>query len=55
MKRADWIRSLSDEELADYIYSVFVTGKLYGRGLLKKAGLIDYKSWLQEEFKKDEN
>ena len=49
MSNEEWVKSLTREELSDYIYSVFVAGKMYGRGLIKKEDLIDYRTWLNEE------
>lgn len=49
MTNAEWIRSLSDKELSEYMYSVFVAGKMYGRGIIKKEDLVDYRTWLWEE------
>lgn len=55
MNNAEWIRQLTDKELSEYMYSVFVAGKMYGRGLINKEDLIDYRTWLWEEHKKEEN
>lgn len=49
MNNAEWIRQLSDQELSEYMYSVFVAGKMYGRGLISKEELTDYRTWLYEE------
>ena len=49
MTNAEWIRQLTDKELSEYMYSVFVAGKMYGRGMLNKEDLIDYRTWLWEE------
>lgn len=44
----DWLRQLNDEELTEYIYSVFTAGKMYGKNLICKSDLIDYRTWLHE-------
>ena len=49
MNNAEWIRQLSNQELSEYMYSVFVAGKMYGRGLINKEDLVDYRTWLYEE------
>lgn len=52
MTNYDYIRSLSPDELAEYIYSVFITGLLLEKGILDNPSyykVIDYKSWLMEE------
>lgn len=54
MTNEEWIRQLDSKELSDYIYSVFVAGKMYGRGLIDKADLIDYRIWLYEERKTED-
>lgn len=51
MTNAEWIRNLSDQQLSEYMYSVFVAGKMYGRGLIGKEELVDYRTWLWEEHK----
>lgn len=51
MDNEKWIKSLNKEELSNYIYSVFLAGKMYGKGLIKKEDLIDYRTWLDEEHK----
>ena len=54
MTNAEWIRNLSDQQLSEYMYSVFVAGKMYGRGLIEKADLVDYRIWLWEEHKESD-
>ena len=54
MTNAEWIRNLSDQQLSEYMYSVFVAGKMYGRGLIEKADLVDYRTWLWEEHKESD-
>lgn len=51
----DYIKHMSVEELADYIYSVFLAGKLTGQlsNLRECDNIVDYKSWLLEPVNKE--
>ena len=50
MTNAENIRQMSDEELCDYIYSVFLTGKYYGQIGKPTGDAPDYFKWLKKEM-----
>lgn len=49
MTNADNIRNMTNEELCDYIYSVFLTGKYYGQVEKPVEEAPDYMTWLTSE------
>ena len=49
MTNIENIRNMTDEELCDYIYSVFLTGKYYGQLNKPVEDAPDYLKWLQSE------
>ena len=49
MTNIENIRNMTDEELCDYIYSVFLTGKSYGQLNKSVEDAPDYLKWLQSE------
>ena len=50
MTNEEYIKQMGRNELADYIYSVFMAGVLIGKNKLDiSKESIDYTSWLQEE------
>lgn len=51
----DYIKHLSVEELADYIYSVFLAGRLTGQLNSQECDniMVDYRSWLLEPVNKE--
>ncbi len=51
MTNFDWIKSLSNQQLADYILSVYKTGVIVGKDKIKipKEQFVDYEKWLVEE------
>lgn len=53
MTNEQWLKSLSTGELADYIYAVFTSGVMCGKGLIEQSELINYKNWLNEPFTKN--
>lgn len=46
MTNYEYIRSLDTEDLAEYIYSVFICGKLLHN---KNAEIVDYVEWLNSK------
>ena len=48
-----WIKNMSTDELADYLYSVYITGIMVGKNSIeiKNEEIIDYRKWLEEERK----
>lgn len=50
MTNGDWVRSLNDEELALYIYSVYCAGKTND-----ETQMINYFEWLKQPHYKKEN
>lgn len=51
MTNADNIRNMTNEELCDYIYSVFLTGKYYGQTNKPVEDAPDYMTWLNSKVK----
>ena len=51
MTNGENIRNMTDEELCDYIYSVFLTGKYYGQLERPVEDAPDYMKWLQSEMR----
>lgn len=49
MTNADKIRSMNNEELCDYIYSVFLTGKYYGKMDKSSEEAPNYLTWLNSD------
>jgi len=49
MTNADRIRKMNDEDLCDYIYSVFLTGKYYGQLDKSTEDAPNFNTWLQSE------
>lgn len=49
MTNYEIIRKMSPDELGDYVYSVFLAGRLsiIDRDMMRES--VDYKAWLQEE------
>ncbi len=54
LTNAENIRRMNDEELCDYIYSVFLTGKYYGQSGKSTGDAPDYFKWLKKEVGKVE-
>lgn len=55
MTNEEYIKNMSRDELADYIYSVFISGIAKERGSFDVQEMIDYKKWLGEEHKENED
>ena len=51
MTNGENIRNMTDEELCDYIYSVFLTGKYYGQLERPVEDAPDYMKWLKSPVK----
>lgn len=51
MTNIENIRQMTDEELCDYIYSVFLTGKYYGQLDKPVEDAPDYMKWLHSEMR----
>ena len=51
MTNGENIRNMTDEELCDYIYSVFLTGKYYGQLERPVEDAPDYMKWLQSQMR----
>lgn len=49
MTNYEAIRKMSPDELGDYVYSVFLAGRLSMIDRDAMRGSVDYKAWLQEE------
>ena len=51
MTNADWIKSLSNQQLADYILSIYRTGIVVGKNKIPipQDEFVDYNEWLDKE------
>ena len=49
----DWIRRMDDEDLADYINAVYITGQMVAKGHIDKEDVMNYEDWIKEEHKEN--
>ena len=53
MTNEEYIKNLNTDDLADYIYAVYLAGIIQGKNAThnREASInIDYKQWLKEDF-----
>lgn len=54
MKNIDYIKSMSVEEFADYIHSIYICGVLASKCKLEDEISEDYIDWLEKEHATEE-
>ena len=53
MTNEEYIKNLNTDDLADYIYAVYLAGIIQGKKIMNNKEehiTIDYKRWLKEDF-----